>query len=303
MTTSRRDFLKRSAIGLAGASLLSDSAFAFAKPTELVGIQLYSVREDMKKDPLATLKQVSAIGYKNVEHANYVDRKFYGYSAKEFKKVLSDLGMKMPSGHTVLGKKHWDDAKKDFTDQWKYLVEDAATVGQQFVISPSMDAGVRKDYDQLKQFMDLFNKSGELCKKSGMQFGYHNHDFEFSESLNGQTLYDIIMSSTDPKLVMQQLDIGNLYNGGAKAIDIAKKYPGRFASMHVKDEIKATEGNEKYESTILGTGIVPVKEIIDLGRSSAGTIHFIIEQESYQGKAPIDCMKEDLQIMAKWGYK
>jgi len=303
MTTSRRDFLKRSAIGLAGASLLSDSVFAFAKPTELVGIQLYSVREDMKKDPLATLKQVSAIGYKNVEHANYVDRKFYGYSAKEFKKVLSDLGMKMPSGHTVLGKKHWDDAKKDFTDQWKYLVEDAATVGQQFVISPSMDAGVRKDYDQLKQFMDLFNKSGELCKKSGMQFGYHNHDFEFSESLNGQTLYDIIMSSTDPKLVMQQLDIGNLYNGGAKALDIAKKYPGRFASMHVKDEIKASEGHEKYESTILGTGIVPVKEIIDIGRSSAGTIHFIIEQESYQGKAPIDCMKEDLEIMAKWGYK
>jgi sugar phosphate isomerase/epimerase len=303
MTTSRRDFLKRSAIGLAGASLLSDSVFAFAKPTELVGIQLYSVREDMKKDPLATLKQVSAIGYKNVEHANYVDRKFYGYSAKEFKKILSDLGMKMPSGHTVLGKKHWDDAKKDFTDQWKYLVEDAATVGQQFVISPSMDSGVRKDYDQLKQFMDLFNKSGELCKKSGMQFGYHNHDFEFSESLNGQTLYDIIMSSTDPKLVMQQLDIGNLYNGGAKALDIAKKYPGRFASMHVKDEIKASEGHEKYESTILGTGIVPVKEIIDIGRSSAGTIHFIIEQESYQGKAPIDCMKEDLEIMAKWGYK
>jgi sugar phosphate isomerase/epimerase len=303
MTTSRRDFLKRSAIGLAGASLLSDSAFAFAKPKEIVGMQLYSVRDDMKKDPLATLKQVSAIGYKNVEHANYVDRKFYGYSATEFKKILSDLGMKMPSGHTVLGKKHWDDAKKDFTDHWKYLVEDAATVGQQFVISPSMDAGVRKDYDQLKQFMDLFNKSGELCKKSGMQFGYHNHDFEFSESLNGQTLYDIIMSSTDPKLVIQQLDIGNLYNGGAKAIDIAKKYPGRFASMHVKDEIKATEGNEKYESTILGKGIVPVKEIIDLGRSSAGTFQFIIEQESYQGKAPIDCMKEDLIIMKNWGYK
>jgi len=303
MTTSRRDFLKRSAIGLAGASLLSDSVFAFAKPTELVGVQLYSVREDMKKDPLATLKQLSGAGYKNVEHANYVDRKFYGYSASEFKKILSDLGMKMPSGHTVLSKKHWDDAKKDFTDQWKYLVEDAATIGQQFVISPSMDAGVRKDYDQLKQFMDLFNKSGELCKKSGMQFGYHNHDFEFSESLNGQTLYDIIMSSTDPKLVIQQLDIGNLYNGGAKAIDIAKKYPGRFASMHVKDEIKASEGNEKYESTILGTGIVPVKEIIDIGRSSAGTFHFIIEQESYQGKTPIDCMKEDLAIMKNWGYK
>jgi sugar phosphate isomerase/epimerase len=303
MTTSRRDFLKRTAIGLAGASLISDSLFATAKSQELVGIQLYSVREDMKKDALGTLKQLSSIGYKNVEHANYVGRKFYGYSAAEFKKVLSDLGMKMPSGHTVLAKKHWDDAKNDFTDEWKQLVEDAATVGQQFVISPSMDSGVRKDYDQLKKFMELFNKSGELCKKAGMQFGYHNHDFEFSEQLNGTTLYDIIMSSTDPKLVIQQLDIGNLYNGGAKAIDIVKKFPGRFASMHVKDEILASGGHEKYESTILGSGIVPVKEIVDLGRSSAGTFQFIIEQESYQGKTPIDCMKEDLAVMKKWGYK
>jgi sugar phosphate isomerase/epimerase len=110
------------------------------------------------------------------------------------------------------------------------------------------------------------------------------------------------MENTDPDLVIQQLDIGNLYNGGAKAIDIVKKYPGRFQSMHVKDEITSKEGNEKYESTILGTGIVPVKEVIDLGKTSGGTIHFIIEQESYQGKTPLDCVKEDLVIMKKWGY-
>ena len=90
MTTSRRDFLKRGAVGLASASFLSNSLFA-AKPAskELVGVQLYSVRDDMKKDPLGTLKQLAAMGYKNVEHANYVDRKFYGYSAKEFKKILA----------------------------------------------------------------------------------------------------------------------------------------------------------------------------------------------------------------------
>ena len=110
------------------------------------------------------------------------------------------------------------------------------------------------------------------------------------------------MKETDPSLVMQQLDIGNLYNGGAKAIDIVKQYPGRFASMHVKDEILATEGHEKYESTILGAGIVNTKEVIDLGRKSGGTIHFIIEQESYQGKTPLACMKEDYEIMKKWGY-
>jgi sugar phosphate isomerase/epimerase len=134
-----------------------------------------------------------------------------------------------------------------------------------------------------------------------MKFGYHNHDFEFSQTLNGKQIFDIILNNTDPKLVAQQLDMGNMYNGGAKALDIMNKYPGRFLSMHVKDEIIATEGNEKYESAILGTGIVPVKEVIDLGRKF-GTKHFIIEQESYQGKKPLETAKEDLAIMKKWGY-
>jgi sugar phosphate isomerase/epimerase len=215
---------------------------------------------------------------------------------------LDDLGLKMPSGHTVMGKQHWDDTKKDFTNAWKYTVEDAATMGQLYVISPSLDENLRKNQDGLKQFLEIFNKSGELCKRSGMKFGYHNHDFEFSEKFGDVSMYDIILQNTDPSLVIQQLDIGNLYNGGAKALDVMKKWPGRFQSMHVKDEIKAASGNELYESAILGTGIVPVKEVLDLGRKSGGTIHFIIEQESYQGKTPLGCVEEDLKIMKEWGY-
>ncbi|MEQ1587723.1 MAG: sugar phosphate isomerase/epimerase [Cyclobacteriaceae bacterium] len=301
MTTSRREFLKKSALAVAGSSLLSSSLFAASAKNELMGLQLYCVKDEMKVDPLGTLKELAKIGYQNVEHANYVNRKFYGWTPAEFKKVLGDLGMKMPSGHTVLGKQHWDEAKKDFTDSWKYTVEDAAYMGQQFVISPWMDSKVRQSYDELMKQLETFNKSGELCKKSGMKFGYHNHDFEFSEKLNDKTLYDIILQNTDPNLVMQQLDTGNLYNGGAKAIDIVQKYPGRFESLHVKDEIVGSD-KEKYESTILGTGIVSVKEVIDLCRKSGGTIHFIIEQESYQGKTPLQCMKEDYEIMKKWGY-
>ncbi|MES1222429.1 MAG: TIM barrel protein, partial [Bacteroidota bacterium] len=256
------------------------------------------------KDPLGTLKQIAAIGYKNVEHANYVDRKFYGYSATEFKKILSDLGLYMPSGHTVLRGKHWDKSKNDFTDSWKYTVEDAAVLGQKFVISPSLEESSRKNYDDLKAFMEVFNKSGELCKKSGMKFGYHNHDFEFRESLNNQKIFDLILQNTDPKLVIQQLDIGNMYHAGGIALDIMKQYPGRFSSMHVKDEIKSAGKGEmggEYESTVLGKGIIPVKDIVDLGRKS-GTIHFIIEQESYQNLTPIDSVKQDLGIIKSWGY-
>jgi sugar phosphate isomerase/epimerase len=256
----------------------------------------------MKADPLGTLKQLSDMGYRHVEHANYANRKFYGWSVSEFKKILNGFGMSMPSGHTVLDAKHWDASKKDFTNEWKYTVEDAAAMGQSFVISPWLEESKRKSMGDLKSFMEIFNRSGEFCKKFGMKFGYHNHDFEFSEKVEGKVLYDIILAETDPTLVMQQLDIGNMLNGGGKALEVMQQYPGRFESMHVKDEIKATEGHEPFESTILGKGVVPIKAIIDLGRAS-GTKHFIIEQESYQGKTPMECAEEDINIMKKWGYK
>jgi sugar phosphate isomerase/epimerase len=302
MQSSRRTFLKQGAIALAGTTLLTRSVFASAKPTTLVGIQLYSVRDEMKADPLGTLKQVAEMGYKHVEHASYTDRKFYGYAPAEFKKVLNDLGLSMPSGHTVMRPNHWDATKKDFTDAWKYTVEDAATLGQNYVISPWLDQTLRQTKDDLKRYMEVFNKSGELCKKSGMKFGYHNHDFEFSQKFDNETVYDIMLKNTDPELVMQQLDIGNLYNGGANAAEVVKQYPGRFESLHVKDEIKAEGGKEKFESTVLGKGIVNVKEVIDLCKKSGGTFHYIIEQESYQGKTPIASIKEDLEVMKKWGY-
>ena len=304
MNTSRRSFLQKTAIVLAGSSVFSKHLFAAARPKMITGIQLYSVREEMKKDPLGTLKALADMGYHYVEHANYVNRKFYGYSATEFKKVLNDHDMKMLSGHTVMGKGHWDESKKEFTDAWKYTVEDAATVGQELVISPWLDVSLRKNYDDMRRYMDVFNKSGELCKKSGMRFGYHNHNFEFSESLNGKKLYDIILDNTDPSLVTQQLDMGNLYGTGADALDIVKKNPGRFVSLHVKDETKSAkaEAGEAFESTILGTGVVKTKAITDQGKKTGGTLHFIIEQESYQGKTPLECAKENLKVMKKWGY-
>ena len=302
MNRSRRSFIRNSAMAAAGISLLQQNIFAAVKKGELTGIQLYSVRTDMKADPLGTLKQLSDMGYRHVEHANYANRKFYGWSVSEFKKILNGFGMSMPSGHTVLDAKHWDASKKDFTNEWKYTVEDAAAMGQSFVISPWLEESKRKSMGDLKSFMEVFNRSGEFCKKFGMKFGYHNHDFEFSEKVEGKVLYDIILAETDPNLVMQQLDIGNMLNGGGKALEVMQQYPGRFESMHVKDEIKATEGHEPFESTILGKGVVPVKSIIDLGRSS-GTKHFIIEQESYQGKTPMQCAEEDINIMKKWGYK
>jgi sugar phosphate isomerase/epimerase len=307
MNHSRRSFLRNSAFGLGALAFASPAlqALAATKYKKLVGVQLYSVRDDMKRDPQSTLEALAEMGYKYVEHANYIDRKFYGWEAKEFKKRLDDLGLKMPSGHTVMGKKHWDEGKNEFTDLWKYTVEDAAVLGQELVISPSIDMAIRKDKNLLSKYMDIFNKSGELCQKSGMRFGYHNHEFEFSEKLEGELLYDIMLNNTDPTLVAQQLDIGNMINGGGVPAEVMKKFPGRFVSMHVKDEVPSAAGHEKFESTVLGkgSGQIDVKALVKLGDSAGGTKHFIIEQESYQGLKPLDCMREDLAIMRSWGYK
>lgn len=307
MNNSRRRFITQSALTIAGLSLLKNNAFSkpFASD-QIVGLQLYSVRDNMtdSQTALDTLKKLSAIGYKYVEHANYKDRKFYGYTATEFKKVLDDLGLKMPSGHTVLTMEHWDDSKNNFTDVWKNTVEDAATVGQRYVISPWLDEKLRTDMDGLKKFMDIFNKSGELCKTHNMKFGYHNHNFEISTKVGNGNLYDYIITNTDPSLVIQQIDIGNMYGVGGRALDILKKYPGRFESMHVKNEIESKSGemDDKFESTILDKGVMNVKEIVDYAKAHGGTKEFIIEQESYQGMQPIDCAKADLEVMKKWGY-
>lgn len=141
MKTTRRTFIKSGAMAIAAAAILPHSSCTSATKGKkgIVGVQLYSVRDDMMNDPLGSLKKVAEMGYKYVEHANYVDGKFYGYAPAEFRKILDDTGLNMISGHTVMGREHWDEAKNDFSDSWKKLVDDAAVLGQKYVTSPSID--------------------------------------------------------------------------------------------------------------------------------------------------------------------
>jgi sugar phosphate isomerase/epimerase len=306
MQNSRRKFIQNTGIallgvGIAPTALWSKNISADAKT--LIGIQLYAVRDNMFKDPLGTLKALSKMGYQYIEHANYVNRKLYGYTPIEFKKILDDLGMKMPSGHTSLNASHWNNQKKAFTDAWKYTIDDAVTLGQDYVISPWIDEKVRTSYDALMHQLEQFNLSGELCLDSGMQFGYHNHNFEFIEKVNGQLIYDIILKETDPELVIHQLDFGNMFGIGARGMDWIKKYPGRFVSVHVKDEIKVPIGemNDQHDSTILGNGLVDPKAVCLLAKAIGGTKQFIIEQESYQGIPPLECARINLERIKTWG--
>lgn len=305
MTTSRRKFLRLSALGILGAGLLPQTTMAWPKSKNgKFGLQLYTVREDMANDPKDTLEKLADMGYHYIEHANYQDRKFYGYAPKEFKKLLDDLGMKMPSGHVGLSLEHWNAKTNDFTDEWKYTIEDAATAGQDYVVSPSMGEETRTDYDQLKQLLDMFNKSGELCKKSGLRFGYHNHHFEFNTSVNSKNLYEVILNNTDPDIVTQELDIGNMLIGGAQATEILKKYPGRYELLHLKGEIKSENGDMggDYEGAPLNEGVLDVESIIKEANRNNDISYSFIEQESYQDSTALESAEKNYEIMKDWGF-
>lgn len=303
MNISRRTFVKNSSLTLAGGTFLP-SILKSKDPKDILGIQLYTVREDMKKDPAGTLKKLADIGYKYVEHAGYYNHKFYGYSIPEFKKILSDNNLKMISGHDFLGSQQWNKATNDFTDDWKKTIDDSAAVGMKYLISPGVDESLVQNMNDFRHYMDMYNKTGELCKKSGMHFAYHSESYEFNHSLDNTTLYDLILQSTDKNLVWQQIDIGNMYEPGGRAMHYLKKYPGRFFSMHVKDEMKkenpSPNGNQ-YESCLLTKGVIPVKEIVDYARKN-GINYFIIEQEDFQDKTPLESAAFDLKIMKGWGF-
>jgi sugar phosphate isomerase/epimerase len=301
MKNSRRTFVKSGAMAVLGAAILPKSVFALSAQKATVGLQLYSVRDDMKSDPKGTLKKLADMGYKVVEHAGYADRKFYGFAPSEFKKILSGLGLTMYSGHVDFGMKSWDEAKKDFTDSWKKTVEDAAFMEQKFVITPELSENAQKDYDALLKLIELWNKCGDFCQKSGMEFGYHD-DFNEDVVMHDMKLFDIIMKYSDPKRSIHQFDIANLYNAaGTDPADVIKKYPGRFVSLHVKDVLKQTDKDNRHDSTILGKGVLHVKDVLPLAVQNGAWL-LIIEQEAYQNESPLDCAKDDLAAMKQWGY-
>jgi sugar phosphate isomerase/epimerase len=301
MNHSRRNFVKTSAAALVGAAILPGKLFALNQHKVEVGLQLWSVRDDMHADPLGTLKLLAAMGYTVVEHAGYDNRKFYGYTPAEFKKILSDLGLRMYSGHVDFGLRMWDEAKQDFTDGWKKTIEDAASVGQQFMITPELEMPAQQHYDTLLKVIDLWNRCGALCQKSGLEFGYHDDYFE-DIVFNDMKLFDIIMKNSDPKRTIHQYDFANLYNAAeTDPLAMIEKYPGRFVTLHVKDILKEKNTDNQHDSTILGKGMLKVKEVLPQAIKNGAWL-LIIEQEAYQQESPMDCAKDDLAAMRSWGY-
>jgi len=275
---SRRSFLKLSGTLAAGAFLLKDANATDLFKKRTVGIQLYTVRTEMLNDAAGTLKLLAGMGYKEIESAGSQKGNYYGLKPAEIKKVTTDLGIKLVSGHVHIG------------SNWQKMVDEAAEAGQAYLVC-SVLPSQGQTVDNYKKCAEIFNKAAEDCKKVNITFGYHNHAEEY-EKENGQVLYDVLLDNTDPKLVQMELDLGWVIAAGLDPQHYFDKYPGRFPLWHLKDMSKTTK-----QSTEFGKGDVNIAAMF-AGAKKSGMKHFFIEQEEYTSTA-LESAKYDIDYVNK----
>jgi sugar phosphate isomerase/epimerase len=290
--SSRRTFIKSTSLLTAGA-MLKPSMFNYKRG--YIGLQLYTVREQMQKDPAATLARVAEIGYNSVEGATYTgSEKFYEMTPAEFSKLLKQNGLIMPSSHYRLGeeKMNGEEAKGTMLHDWDRAVDDAAAVGVKYMVCAYLSEAERGNLDHYKKVAHDLNKAGERCKKAGIQLCYHNHDFEFKKQDN-KLPYDILLNDTDKSLVKMEIDLYWVSKAGRDPIALFNQHPGRFPLWHVKDMDKTPE----KAFTEVGNGTINFKKIF-AHADKAGLKYFFVEQDKTPGD-PFESITKSITYIKK----
>jgi sugar phosphate isomerase/epimerase len=247
-----------------------------------VGLQLYTLREQLEQDLEGTLRQVAQIGYKDLESAAGAKGHYYGLKPREFASLVEGMGIKLRSSHVLPGtQKEFPMTVPTLTNGLQQLVDMAAESGQGYLVCAYLFESERQRLDQYKRHFELFNRAGEACKKAGITFAYHNHDFEF-ETLEGERPYDLMLAQTDPDLVKMELDLYWATKSGNDPVALFEQHPGRFPLWHVKD----MDRTEKQFFTEVGNGSIDFKRIFAQAEV-AGMQHYFVEQDVTPGN-PID---------------
>ena len=264
------------------------------KKKKRIGVQLYTVRDAMQKDPAGTIAKVAAIGFNSVENATYTgSQNFYGMNAKAYAKLLKDNGLINPSGHYRWGLDEKGGIMKGtMLHEWDKAVEDAATVGIKYMVCAWLSPDERGVLDQYKKLAADCNKAGEACKKAGIQFCYHNHDFEF-EKEDGKYKYDVLLNETDKDLVKMELDLYWVARAEQNAVELFNQHPGRFPLWHVKD----MDNTPKHAFTEVGNGVIDFKKIF-ASANKAGMKYFFVEQDFCPG-SPFDSITKSIGYIKK----
>jgi len=289
---------RRTFIGTSIAATVAASRPAWPAETHhinRVGLQLYTVRDLMKKDFEGTIAKVAQIGYQEVEFAGYYER-----SPQDVRAILEKDGLTSPSTHVG-----YDIVEK----KWGETLDTAHTIGHTFVVCPWIDAKQRKTPDGWKRAAELFNGAGDSAQKAGIQFAYHNHAFEFepSDTLGGKMPYDFLLENTDPKLVKMEMDLCWITVGGQDPVKYFDRYPGRFPLVHVKDwTTKGPSGNDyggatgaskkPGHMTDVGQGEIDWKRIFAQS-GKAGIQHYFVEND--EPKSAFEDIKISYDYLAK----
>ncbi len=284
---NRRCFLQSTTMGAIGTAgtfgVALTQRFAHtvsARKLTKIGVQLYTVRNEMAKDFEGTLAQVAAVGYNQVEFAGYFNR-----TPQQVKDALAKNKLEAPSVHVPL---------KDLRENLDKAVETTQAVGHKLVICPFVVPEERRKLDDYKAHAAVLNKAAAAFKKVGIEFGYHNHDFEFTP-LEGKLPMDLLLAETDPKLVKLELDLYWLTKAKQDPLAFIAKHPGRSIAFHIKDMDK---GKETF--TEVGRGRIDFKPLLAKA-NQAGAKYFFVEQDQCPG-APLDSIKVSFDYLKNLNF-
>lgn len=274
--TNRRTFLTQA--GLISAGMMVAPKLVMAKAqSNVVGLQLWSMRDQLPHNVPTVIGKVAKAGYKEVETYGYNKKDgFWGLDAKAFSDLLKRNGMSTPSGHFEFD--HFFATGQ--TDELESYIDAAHITGMEYIIVPHLDGNFIKTVDDFKRIADKLSTAAAICKKAGLKFGYHNHNFEWKK-VDGTTFYDTILSHTDPNVVKMEMDLYWVVRTGQDPVAIIKAHPGRFFAFHIKDMDKS---NHEL-NTEIGSGTIDFKRIMSYAKL-AGVKHFIVEQENYTNIDP-----------------
>lgn len=277
----RRDFIRHTATGV-GAALAATHwpAALRANPFGMpIGLQLYTVRDQLEKDIPGTLRQVEAIGYREVELYD-----LYGKTAAEFARLLKEVKLAAPSSHYQTAQ---------VRHGWEKHIEDAKTLGLKYMVHAIVHPEDRRSLDDYKRLVELFNRAGEQTHRAGIQFCYHNHNFEFKK-YGKITAYDYLLHHLDPKLVKMEMDCFWVVHAGHDPVAFFRKYPGRFPLLHIKDLAPGHPPTHTMDARVglfepVGKGTIDWKRIF-AAAPQGGMKHFFVEQD-YCRRPPLEAIR------------
>lgn len=282
---NRRLFINRLTLAAAGGLCLADSnaraRAAGGRKLSRIGMQLYTVRRELEKDFGGTLQKVAALGYREVEFAGY-----FGHGAEEVKTTLKRLKLDAPAAHVQLSELRGD---------LRPAIEAAHVIGHRYLLLAWMAPEERKTLDQYRRLADLCNETGARLKREGIQFAYHNHDFEFTP-LEGRVPYDLLLERTDPNTVKLEMDLYWTIKGGAQPVEYFERYPGRFHLLHVKD----MDSTPRRFFADVGRGVIDFKPIFAQSRT-AGVRHYFVENDEPAG-SPFDSLRVSFDYLRQLEY-